>query len=466
MAALAIIVAAVIVNASGGSRFDSYLSQVQRTRDAVLVSTLTGTYRSPGGWDATAVFAISRVATADGVDVAVYSPGGNLLFTAQGLPSGASASSVTSLKASQLVVSHYALTVGTRTVGSVDVYAPRDLRGAAQAAYQDTLLRILVIAALVAVALALLVSLLLSRRLTGPLEELADAAEDVAAGNLDVRVAPRADDEVGALAVAFDAMADRLARDEQWRRDMTADLSHELRAPLAAIQSRLALLEDGSVPATSESLRAIGTEVEQLDHLLGALHSLNELESEDLSVEYEGLDLSDVARAARDAVAGAFAAKGVALADDLQTVMVRADRERLLQATADLLDNALKFTPMGGRVLLAVSATGGPPGVAPEAAPHPGPSAPAGPAPIASAAVFRGRQARLTVADSGPGIDPVDLPFVFDRFYRSHAARDTQGMGLGLAVARGLVEAQGGTIEAANGPRGGAVLTVELPALP
>ena len=243
------------------------------------------------------------------------------------------------------------------------------------------------IAALVAVALALLFSLLLSRRLTGPLKELADAAEDVAAGNLDVRVAPRADDEVGALAVAFDAMADRLARDEQWRRDMTADLSHELRAPLAAIQSRLALLEDGSVPATAESLRAIDAEVEQLDHLLGALHSLNELESEDLSVEYEGLDLSDVARAARDAVAGAFAAKGVALSDDLQTVMVRADRERLLQATADLLDNALKFTPMGGRVVLAVSASGGPPGVAPEAAAHSGPS-PAGPDRAASAAVF------------------------------------------------------------------------------
>ena len=95
----------------------------------------------------------------------------------------------------------------------------------------------------------------MSRRITGPLEELTDAAGDVSAGNLDVRVAPRGDDEVAALAAAFNAMADRLARDEQWRRDMTSDLSHELRTPLATIQSRVEALEDGVLPATPENLR-------------------------------------------------------------------------------------------------------------------------------------------------------------------------------------------------------------------
>ncbi len=467
VAALAVIVAAVIVSATGGSRFDGYLTQVQQAREAVLVNTLTATYRAPVGWDATAVFAVSRIAVVDAVDVAVYSPSGDLLFTAQGLHAGpASASRAATLQAGQLVVSHYALRVGGKTVGSVDAYAARDLRGTAESAYQSSLLRNLTIAGLVAVVAALLVSLLVSRRLTGPLEELADAAEDVAAGNLDVRVAPRADDEVGALAVAFDAMADRLARDEQWRRDMTSDLSDELRRPLAIIQERLESLEDGAPPTTPEALRAIGAEVEQLGHLLGALHSLNELESEDLSVEYQGLDLSDVARAACDGVAQAFGAKGVALSDDLQTVMVKADRERLLQAIADLLDNALKFTPRGGRVVLAVAAAKVPRGGAAARATATQASVGAGPQAAAAAGTFHGRTARLTVTDSGPGIDPVDLPFVFDRFYRSHAARGTQGIGLGLAVARGLIEAQGGTIEAANGPRGGAVFTVELPAAP
>jgi two-component system sensor histidine kinase MprB len=147
----------------------------------------------------------------------------------------------------------------------------------------------------------------------------------------------------------------------------------------------------------------------------------------------------------RDAIARAetvYAAKGVALDGDLAAVAVKGDRERLLQVAANLLDNALKFTPEGGRVVLAVASGDGP----------------------ADAAASRGAGATLTVADSGPGIDPVDLPFIFDRFYRSQAARGTQGVGLGLAIARGLVEAQGGVIEATDSPEGGAVVTVRLPA--
>src|SRR5450759_482262 len=194
-------------------------------------------------------------------------------------------------------------------------------------------------------------------------------------------------------------------RDEQWRRDMTADLSHELRTPLATIQSRIEALEDGVLPATPENLRVIGAEVERLGRLLGALRSLNELESEDVSVEHERLDLADVGR---DSIAHAetvYAAKGVTLDGDLAPATVKGDRDRLLQVAANLLDNALKFTPEGGRVVLAVASGDGP----------------------AGAVASGGPWATLTVADSGPGIDPIDLPFIFDRFYRSQAARGTHG---------------------------------------
>ena len=166
------------------------------------------------------------------------------------------------------------------------------MRAAAESAYQSALTRNLIVAARRRRVVAFLISLFVSRRITAPLEELTDAAADVATGDFEVRVAPRADDEVGALASAFNAMADRLARDEQWRRDMTADLSHELRTPLATIQSRIEALEDGVLPATPENLRVIGAEVERLGRLLGALRNLNELESEDLDVEHEPLDLA------------------------------------------------------------------------------------------------------------------------------------------------------------------------------
>ena len=468
VALLAILVVAVIVFVAGGRRFDTYLSEVQRSRNEAVVNALTQTYKAPDGWDAASIYALSQIARLNNVDVAVYSPQGQLLFTVQGRHMGngmmgggngmmgggngmmggggaavaTPAPQATSLSRAQFEVQSYPLMVDGQKVGTAEIYAPRNARAAAESAYQTALTRNLVTAALVAAVLAFLISLFVSRRITGPLEELTDAAEDVAGGNLAVRVAPRADDEVGALATAFNAMADRLARDEQWRRDMTADLSHELRTPLATIQSRIEALEDGVLPATPENLRVIGAEVERLGRLLGALRSLNELESEDVSVEHEELDLADVGR---DAIARAetvYAAKGVTLLGDLAAIAVKGDRDRLLQVAANLLDNALKFTPQGGRVVLAVASGDGP----------------------AGAAASRGAWATLTVADSGAGIDPIDLPFIFDRFYRSQAARGTQGVGLGLAIARGLVEAQGGVIEAADSPEGGAVVTVRLPA--
>ena len=125
-------------------------------------------------------------------------------------------------------------------------------------------------------------------------------------------MAPRGEDEVASLAVAFNTMADALARDEQWRRDMTADLSHELRTPLATIQSRIEALEDGVMPATPENLRVIGDEVERLGRLLGALRSLNELESEDFDVEFGTLDLGEVGHGR----AGARRGRGRAPAGD------------------------------------------------------------------------------------------------------------------------------------------------------
>jgi signal transduction histidine kinase len=477
VAVLAIVVVALIVNVAGGRRFDSYLSQVQHVRNQAVVRTLVSSYQAPDGWNASAIFALSSVATLNNVDVAVYSPDGKLLFTVQGRGGGMMNSSNSSgggmmgggmmgtggdnsgsggssgsapLSRSQFDMRSYPVVVSGRTVATADVYTPRDLRAAAESAYQSSLTRNLLIAGLAAAGLAFLVSLLVSRRITAPLEELTEAAQDVADGNLAVRVTPRAQDEVGALAGAFNGMTERLARNEQWRRDMTADLSHELRTPLATIQSRVEALQDGVLPATPENLQVIGAEVERLGRLLGALRSLNDLESNEMGLRCEPLDLADVARDAVDRVATASAGKGVELAGDLQPAVVRADRDRLLQVTGNLLDNALKFTPEGGRVVLAVASGDSQPGAAPGD----------GRRGAADQRVW----ASLRVADSGPGVDAADQPFIFGRFYRAATARGTQGAGLGLAIARGLVEAQGGTIAVANGMHGGAVFTVRLPA--
>jgi two-component system sensor histidine kinase BaeS len=480
IAVLAIVVVGVIVVFTGTRRFDTYLHQVQARREAAVVTSLESTYRAPDGWDATAIYALSQVATMNNVDVAVYDPAGRLVFTVQGshqgggtmgggqgmmggsgggqgmmggsgggqgVAGGASASpSATPFDARAYTVLRSPIRVGGQRVGTAAVFAPKGARAAAEDAYQSALTLNLVIAAAIAGVLALVVSLLVSRRITRPLEELTDAAGDVSAGRLDVRVSPRGDDEVAALAVAFNSMADRLARDEQWRRDMTSDLSHELRTPLATIQSRVEALEDGVLPPTPENLRVIGEEVERLGRLLGQLRSLNELESEDLDVRHEPLDLAEVAAGAADRHRPGFAAKGVELAADLRPAVVFGDPDRLLQVVGNLLDNARKFAPAGGHVHVEVAPAG------------------AGAEPAAGRDAVSGSLVRLTVADDGPGVDPADLPFVFDRFYRAQGARGTAGAGLGLAICRALVEAQGGTIAADEAPGGGARFTVLLPA--
>jgi signal transduction histidine kinase len=473
IAVLAIVVVGVIVLFAGAHRFDTYLQQVQARRDAAVVTSLQSTYKAPDGWDATAIYALSQVAMINNVDVAVYDPDGRLVFTVQGSPAGqgitgngqgmtggagsgqgagggASVSpSATPFDARSYTLQQSPVMVDGQDVGTAAIFAPKTARAAAEDAYQNALTRNVIIAGVIAGVLALVVSLLVSRRITGPLEELADAAGDVSAGNLDTRVAPRGDDEVAALATAFNSMADRLARDEQWRRDMTSDLSHELRTPLATIQSRVQALEDGVLPPTSENLRVIGEEVERLSRLLGQLRSLNELESEDLSVQHERLDLGEVAAGAVERHRPAFVAKGVELDAELVEAVVFGDPDRLLQVAGNLLDNALKFTPTGGHVRVTVEKAGA--AVKTEGAG----GALAGPA---------GASVRLTVADDGPGVDPIDLPFIFDRFYRAQGARGTAGAGLGLAICRALVEAQGGTIATDDTPGGGARFTVLLPA--
>lgn len=470
IALLAIVAVGVIVTYTGSRRFDSYLQQVQGARNTAVVDSLQSTYKAPDGWDATAIYALSQVAANNNADVAVYGTDGRLVFTVQGShlgkggggqglgggqgagggqgSGGAGASpSASPFSTDAFTVQRAPIVVDGRQVGTAAVFVPKGARAAAEDAYQSALTSNLLIAGAVAGVLALVVSLLVSRRITGPLEELTDAAGDVSAGNLDVRVAPRGGDEVAALAAAFNAMADRLARDEQWRRDMTSDLSHELRTPLATIQSRVEALEDGVLPPTPENLRVIGEEVERLGRLLGALRSLNELESEDLSVQHERLDLAEVAAGAVDRHRPAFLAKGVELVDELRPAMVFGDPDRLLQVAGNLLDNALKYTPAGGHVTVTVDLAGE---GAPKAA-----GALSGPA---------GASVRLTVIDDGPGVDPADLPFVFDRFYRGQDSRGTAGAGLGLAICRALVEAQGGTIAADDAPGGGARFTVHLPA--
>jgi two-component system, OmpR family, sensor histidine kinase BaeS len=308
--------------------------------------------------------------------------------------------------------------------------------GGADDALRTSLLRAIAGAAGLAALLALLVALLVSRRITRPVTRLIESARAMSSGNRQARVGPvpGAPAELRDLAVTFDQMADSLDAQEQLRRNLVADVAHELRTPVAVLQANTEALLDGIVPHTPEQTAALHEEVLRLGRMVDDLQTLAAAEAAALQLSLKPCDLAVIAAAAADDWEASFAAAGVRFEPRLEPTPVRADPGRLHQVIANLLSNALKFTPRGGRVQLTLTRAGG--------------------------------QACLQVSDTGPGIEPGDQPHVFERFWRGNQAGQTAGSGIGLAVAAELARAQQGTIELSSEIGRGTQFTLILPLAP
>lgn len=295
--------------------------------------------------------------------------------------------------------------------------------------------RTLWLGALGAAVVALLLGILLARTLTRPLHELTAATQAVAAGDLGRQVQVRSRDELGTLAASFNRMSADLSRARDARRQMTADIAHELRTPLSVILGHAEALEDGVLPAAPETFHLIHDEAQRLNRLVDDLRTLSLAEAGELALVRRAAAPGELLERAAAAFGPRARQKDVALETEIAPGLpaVSADPDRLAQVLGNLLDNALRYTPEGGRITLV-------------AAPAPG-------------------GVRLTVRDTGPGVAPEDLPHVFDRFYRGDKARGHAegGSGLGLAIAKSLVEAHGGRITA-SGERGrGTEFVIDLP---
>jgi signal transduction histidine kinase len=296
--------------------------------------------------------------------------------------------------------------------------------------------RAIIIAGLSAGGLALVIASLLAWGLVRPLHGLTAAAEGIARGDLSQRVPVASKDEVGELAETFNRMATALERAEELRRNMTADVAHELRTPLSVIRGRLEGVLDGVYPATSEHLQPILEATELLTYLVEDLRLLAQAEAGQLSLKKRAVDVGDLLRDVQVNFEPQATDKGVTLElglpPDLPAVL--ADWHRIVQVLSNLLVNALRHTPEGGRVTLSARSEPG--------------------------------AVKLTVADTGAGIPTDDLPYIFDRFWRGEKsrARAEGGSGLGLAIARQLVELHGGTMGVKSAPGKGAEFWFTLPA--
>jgi signal transduction histidine kinase len=310
-----------------------------------------------------------------------------------------------------------------------------------QQAALDRVNRVVVIGGLVALIAALVVGFFTFRAITRPIDQLTRAAHQLAQGDLSARVAVDdhparlGADEISELGAAFNTMAGNLQQSEQVRRDMTADIAHELRTPLAVMRGNLEAMLDGVYPFDAEHLNPVLNQVNLLTRLVEDLRTLALAEAGQLPLEKRPGDLGALLQRATASFEAQAAAQQVALqttiAADLPPVEI--DPDRMQQTVGILIANALRYTPPQGSITVAA----------------------------------RTDRASVTieVADTGSGIAAEDLPHVFDRFYRADKsrARESGGSGLGLAIAKSIVEAHGGSIAAESQPGQGTQLIIRLP---
>ena len=316
---------------------------------------------------------------------------------------------------------------------------PEDVSRHLDHAFDDAVLVALGVAIGAAALTAAAVSWFLSVRIVRPLGQLARAAERIAQGNYGERVPVTGSDELTILAAAFNDMAASLESAELRRRQLLSDLAHELRTPLATIEGYLEGVRDGVMPASAETWAVLETESGRLRRLVDDLQKVSRAEERQLDLRIRPVSPAAIVAAAVQAAEPAYLAKKVELrcTVDERLPQLAADPDRIGEVLANLLDNALRHTPPGGRVEVL--------------------------------AERHGDDVELVVVDSGEGIPPEHLGRVFERFYRvdSGRTRAMGGSGIGLAIARALVEAHGGRIRAeSEGAGQGARFIVTLPTAP
>jgi two-component system sensor histidine kinase BaeS len=325
-----------------------------------------------------------------------------------------------------------AIVVGGRPAGTAVVRFTGSGLGGADQALQTALLRAIAGAAGLAALLALLAGLAAARRITRPVEQIITVTRAREHGDRTARVGPlRAPGELRELATAIDQMADTVDRHEQLRRDLVAGVAHELRTPVAVLQAGHEALLDGVTEPTPGELASLRDEVLRLARMINDLQALAAADAAALHLSRQRCDLAALAAGATGSLAGRFEAAGITLEQRLTAAVIVADPRWLHQVITNLLTNALKFTPTGGRVTVSTRAAGA--------------------------------QAVLTVTDTGAGIPADELPRIFDRFWRGRQAAHISGSGIGLAVAAGLTRAHGGQLTATSQPGQGTQLTLTLP---
>lgn len=332
-----------------------------------------------------------------------------------------------------------AIVVGEETIGTLELIYPSTFSvDTAELDFTSGVNRSLLMSLAIALGLSGLLSAYLSKLLSRPIVNLTEVTKSIRSGQLNHRAEERQSvRELTELSGAVNDLAQTLSHQSEIRKRLTSDIAHELRTPLTIIQGQLDAILEGIFEATPDRLLVARSETERLIGLVERLREIADLEDDTVELTYDDVDLSAIARDALTLFEADAMTRGQTLTSDLRpTLPMTGDAHRLRQVLVNLLSNAVKYTPDGGRISVETRMEGG--------------------------------SALLQVFNTGAGISPEDLPFLFDRFYRADVSRhrETGGSGIGLTIVKLIVDAHRGHIEVKSDKVTGTTFTVTLPLQP
>lgn len=431
-------------------QFDKYVRANLQGIASAIASSSALAYAQYGGWNFYSFSAIPQVGASSDVAVQILNERNEVVYDEASLRShmqqamtgsqtasstaGANTIAKSSNPRGDVVI--HPIKIGTTRVGTVRVWAygnnalltDRDLE------LRSSVLAALAVAALLAIIVSSLSGTLYSRKVSGPISKIAKAAQGIRAGNLDARANLSGDDEIAQLGMTFDKMAESVKADRELERRLTSDVAHELRTPLMAIQVTVEGMQDGILPADSHHLGTIGHETRRLSRLTNAILELSRLENDSLPFTFADIDINTPVRAAIDAHASLIDLGSLKLETNLTgNLRVHGDIDRLQQAVGNLLSNAARYTLEGGTISVSTYA--------------------------------QNDQAVVEVADTGMGISEEDLNKLFRRFWRADDARNRQtgGVGVGLSIAKEIVDRHKGCIEVTSKVGEGTTFRIKIP---
>jgi two-component system sensor histidine kinase BaeS len=443
VALLCVLLVSALANGVLESEFRRYVRQGQEKAARRVAELVGGMLRGDGSWDTSGLESLGMNALEQGMIVKLSDRDGRVVWDATEHNNGLCEQMITHM--ARNMASRYPNWQGGYTEGlypvrgagrdeglvSIGYYGPFFLNDA-DLSFITALNRLLLWVTLAVLALAVGVGLLMARDISVPLARVVAATQRIAAGSLDVRITERTRvREIDGITSAVNELSRSLKEQEALRRRLTADVAHELRTPLAALQSHLEALIDGVWEPDARRLAGLHEETLRLNRLVRDLESLARQEGEALALDRRETDLVALVRGIVSNHEPQFRAKGVGIAfhAGAGSVVASVDSDKMSQAVINLLSNALEFTPSGGSVEASVDAR------------------------------------EIRISDTGIGIGPEHLPRIFERLYRvdPSRSRSTGGAGIGLAIAKAIVEAHGWTIRAESRLGAGSTFTIRLP---